>query len=187
MARMRFSRDYRESVVLGNGCRLRFRLVRPKDAPLLVQIFEQLSPEARYQRFFAHKNALSPADLRTLTDCDGTNHLAIAAVADTGAGEEGVGVARFVRMREDPCAAEVALAVVDARRREGIGGKLVGRLSEAAAERGIRRLHYLVLADNLPMKGLMQKVAPHAARGDSRVHGAMISTFVVPLAASGRR
>ncbi len=182
---MRFGRDYREPVILPTGARVRLRLLRRHDAPLLVQIFEGLSAEARYQRFFAHKNALSLADLSTLTDCDGERQLAIVATANASGVEEGVGVARFVRLREDPRAAEVAVAVVDARRREGIGRQLIRRLAEAALERNIERLHSVVLADNLPMKALLQQLAPGASAGTSQLSGATVSTFEVPLPLPG--
>jgi len=181
----RLGRDDRESATLRNGTRVRFRLVRPEDASLILGIFERLSPEARYQRFFSHKSTLSPADLRTLTDCDGENQMAIAAVADVEGREQGLGVARFVRLREDPSAAEAALAVVDAHHRQGLGLRLLARLSEAAAERNIQRLHYLVLADNLPMKALVRRLAPHAAAGRSQVDGGAVATYVVPVPLAG--
>ena len=135
----RFGRGYRECTALADGSAVFLRRLRRRDAPLIVQVFERLSPEARYQRFFAHKQALSPSDLKALTDCDGDRHLAIVALAAVAGAEQGIGVARFVRLREDPLTAEMALAVVDAHQRKGIGRLLLRRLTEAAAERGIRQ------------------------------------------------
>jgi GNAT superfamily N-acetyltransferase len=177
----RFGRDYRERLKLANGTIVRFRLLQREDSPLLVQIFDKLSPEARYQRFFAHKSALSAADLRALTDCDGANHVGIVAVAESDDVEEGVGVTRFVRLRDDPLTAEVAVTVVDAYQRQGIGRMLLRRLFEAAAERGIQRLQHIMLADNLPMKALVRQFAPEARHGSRRWLGAAVSTFVVAL------
>jgi len=179
----RFGRGYRESAALADGSTVYLRRLRRGDSPLVVQVFERLSPEARYQRFFAHKQTLSPADLKALTDCDGERHLAIVALTKVTGAEQGIGVARFVRLRDDPLTAEIALAVVDAHQRKGIGRLLLRRLTEAASERGIRQLLCFVLPDNLPMTALVRQLAPEAKQDHSGSHGAAFSTliFEVPL------
>jgi GNAT superfamily N-acetyltransferase len=183
---LRFDPGYRECAKLANGATVYFRLLRRRDSSLLVQMFDQLSPETRYQRFFAHKQALSPVDLRTLTDCDGENHVAIAAVTKAGKVEGCVGIARFVRLREDPLTAEIALTVVDAHQRKGIGRLLLRRLIEAATERGIRQLQCFILAGNLPMITLVRQFAPEAQQRCVRLPGATVSTltFRLPLRCS---
>jgi GNAT superfamily N-acetyltransferase len=177
----RYGRRYRECAKLANGSTVWFRLLRRQDSSLLEQIFEKLSPEARFQRFFAHKKELSPADLSTLTDCDGENHIAIAALTRTGNVEEGVGIARFVRLREEPRNAELALAVIDAQQRNGIGRLLLRRLIEAATERGIRQLRGYILADNLPMTTLARQFAAETQQASSRLPGASLSTVAITL------
>jgi GNAT superfamily N-acetyltransferase len=179
----RFGRGYRESAALADGSTVYLRRLRRGDSPLVVQVFERLSPEARYQRFFSHKQALSTSDLKALTDCEGEHHLAIVALTKVAGAEEGIGVARFVRLRDDPLTAEIALAVVDAHQRKGIGRLLLRRLTEAASERGIRQLLCFVLPTNLPMTALVRQLAPEAKQDDSASHGAAFSTLVfkVPL------
>ena len=51
---------------------------------------------------------------------------------------KGVGVARYVREADDPTVAEVAVTVLDAYQRRGIGTLLTRTLGEVAAENGIR-------------------------------------------------
>jgi len=179
----RFGRSYRECAALADGSTVWLRRLRRGDSSLVVQVFERLSPEARYQRFFAHKRTLSPADLQALTDCDGDNHLAIVALAKVAGAEQGIGVARFVRLRDDPFTAEIALAVVDAHQRKGIGRLLLRRLTEAASERGLRQLLCFVLPENVPMTALVRQLAPEAKQDLSESHGAAFSTLVfrVPL------
>ena len=179
----RFGRGYRECAALADGSTVCLRRLRRGDSTLVVQVFERLSPEARYQRFFAHKRALSPSDLKALTDCDGDNHLAIVALTKVAGAEQGIGVARFVRLRDDPLTAEIALAVVDAHQRKGIGRLLLRRLTEAAAERGIQQLLCFILPDNAPMTALVRQVAPDARQDRAGPHGAVVSTLIfrVPL------
>ena len=57
--------------------------------------------------------------------------------AQTG---EGVGVARYVRLDEDPEEAEFAIAIADDWQGRGLGRVLLGELVDAARADGLRRL-----------------------------------------------
>lgn len=162
------------------GTPVALRLVQSHDAELLIRAFEQLSPESRYRRFFGHKNALSPDEVRQFTDCDGTNHFAIGAVIEGADGsEEGVGVARFIRLPHDPRTAEAAVTVVDAFQRRGIGSLLARRLLSAAAERGVDRLEFSVLSENQPMIVLLRKLALGAnVRAETSLGGTAVKVVV---------
>jgi len=65
-----------------------------------------------------------------------------------------VGIARYVRDREDPHAAEIAVTVIDGWQGRGLGTELLARLSERACQEGIRRFTAAVAADNAAMTGL---------------------------------
>ena len=81
-----------------------------------------------------------------------SDHEAIAAFEpDTGAL---LGIARYVRSREDPQAAEVAVTVADDWQRRGLGRALLDRLTYRARREGIRRFSALVLGENRPALGL---------------------------------
>ncbi len=179
----RFSLDYRERQPLANGVPVTLRLVRSSDATLLVRAFERLSTESRYHRFFAYKKALSPAEIRYFTECDGAKHFALAAVIERADGtEEGVGVARFVRLADNPLAAEAAVTVIDDYQRRGVGRLLIERLIWAAAERDLGQLHFLVLAENKPMLALLRRLDPAVKHEIDAQFGARAVKFVVPLA-----
>src|SRR5215813_10393760 len=141
----RFDADYREKVVLKGGTEVVLRLVRPDDKPLFVAGFARLSPESRYFRFFTGKDHLTDAELRYLTELDGENHLAIGALGPDG---QGAGVARFIRLAQEPEVAELAVTVVDSMQRKGLGRILSERLMAAARERGVKRLRAEILAEN---------------------------------------
>lgn|GEM_PF-1174704 len=179
---LRFSGEYRERLLLGNGIPVAIRLVRPTDAALFVRGFERLSTGSRYHRFFGYKKALSPAEIRYFTECDGVNHFALGAVVERADGtEDGAGVARFVRLAGNPLAAEAAVTVVDAFQRYGLGRLLFDRLLCAAEERGVRELHSLVLAENKPMLALLRKLGPTVKHEIDAQFGARAVKFVVPV------
>lgn len=164
----KFGEDYRERVVLRDGTHVLFRLIRPEDKALLVDGLARMSPEARFRRFFSHRDRLSPSELAYLTELDHDRHFALGAGlvgvgADEDATTRGLGVARFVRL-EDPTCAEAAIAVVDEIQGQGLGRMLFERLVSAAAERGIKVFRFEVLAENDSMLGLVDSLFPGASR-----------------------
>jgi GNAT superfamily N-acetyltransferase len=145
---------YEEAVVLRDGSRVTLRAVQPGDKELLRRGFERLSPESRFRRFLTSKRQLTDAELVYLTELDGIDHVAIGAVA----GDDGVGIARFVRSAADPKIAEVAVAVVDDWQGRGLGTLLLVRLAAAARERGIERFAGQALASNQAILDLVAQI-----------------------------
>jgi GNAT superfamily N-acetyltransferase len=123
---------------------LRIRPLRRGDDELLDRILAGMSDQSRYRRFHSPKPRLTAADRARLMDVEGRDHLALVAFAADGAP---IGVARAVRVGGEPIAAEVAVAVVDARQGQGVGTELVRRLARCAAAAGIERLVADVLAE----------------------------------------
>jgi GNAT superfamily N-acetyltransferase len=128
------------------------REIRPDDKPLISAGFARLSPQSVYRRFLSAKPSLSAAELRYLTEVDGVDHYALVALS----GPSIVAVARFVRLRDDPAAAEVAVTVCDELQGRGVGKALGLVLADAARERGIRSFTADILAENVPARRLMR-------------------------------
>jgi GNAT superfamily N-acetyltransferase len=152
-------------VKLRDGTAVVLRLLRPEDKQLLVDGLARLSLQSRYRRFLEPKAKLSSAELKYLTEIDGVNHFAIGAVLDRpGEPEQGLGIARFVRLPGEEAVAEPAIVVLDEFQRRGLGGLLLRRLVDAARERGIRSFRGLVLAENVPVRTLLRERLPDAAQ-----------------------
>jgi GNAT superfamily N-acetyltransferase len=141
---------------LRDGSEVTIRELTPRDAPVLAEAFERLSPESRDLRFLSAKPRLSTHDLEYLTDVDGHLHEALGAV-DVATGK-GVGVARFVRLDPHAPVAEVAVTVVDGWQRRGLGTLLLEKLSERARVEGIERYTALVSGENRAVVGLLDAI-----------------------------
>src|SRR5216683_930913 len=115
-----------EPYILRDGSWVAIRPVRPEDGPLLTDGFARLSARSRRSRFFTGKVRLSEAEVRYLTNIDHHDHEALCAVSRDG---RGVGVARYIRDRDETASAEVAVTVVDEWQGRGLGGKLLALLS----------------------------------------------------------
>ena len=85
-------------------------------------------------------------------------HRAPPASRPTSRREQGLGVARFVRLHDEPTVAEAAVTVVDDVQRKGLGRLLATTLAEAARERGVHTFRADVLADNEPMRAIMAEI-----------------------------
>lgn len=107
------------------------------DTRSVLQVFDGLGAHSRALRFLTAKPRLTTADLRQLTDVDQCRHVAILAISVQHG--RAIGVARFVRDREHPDTADVAVAVVDAWQDRGIGTLLSHTLVRRAHEVGVRR------------------------------------------------
>lgn len=163
MTERRFDQDYREPVTLRDGTAATLRLLRAEDRELLERGFEKLSERSRYYRFFTPKPRLTEAEARYLTDVDGEAHVAIgASVAAPDGGEEGLGVARFIRLADEPDVAEAAVTVLDDAQGKGLGSLLLLRLIAAARERHVKSFRCWVLAENKEMLSLLHELLPDA-------------------------
>lgn len=134
-------------------------LVRPitaADAPKLLDAFHRLSSASRYRRFMSHMGTLSPEVLRYLTDVDPHDHVALVALDPSLEGEPIVGVARCIRLAEEPAVGEVAVTVADTHQGRGLGTLLLGLLSLAARAEGFRTYRAYVLQDNDAMVALLE-------------------------------
>lgn len=140
-----------EEFTTRSGLRLRMRSLMPTDAPYLVQIFEQMSADSRYMRFnqpleyvseervweeaerIAQTTRQHSGGLIVFTDLPDSSNTAVAA-------------ARYVCIGEGT--AEVAMSVIDAMQKQGIGSWLMHKLVETARRDGVRLLTADIRNDN---------------------------------------
>lgn len=154
--------------VLADGTRVTIRPIRPDDGDELRRAFARLSPTSRYRRFFVQTPRLTDETVRYLTHVDGQDHVALVATTDSNdlKSEIGLGVARFVRLADDPSVADAAITVVDEAQGKGIGRLLLSELAAAARERGVRSFRGDVLVSNGPMRHLLEEAGATVREGD---------------------
>lgn len=142
-------------IVLRDGTAVRMRPIRPQDAPRLVTLYDRLSGDTRYQRFFSVMHRLPPDWARFLAGVDHRLRLALVVEAP-GDPDTLIAVARYEPAGE-PGLAEVALVVQDGWQGRGLGARLFGELLDAAAVNGIERFRAWVLADNRRMLDIIER------------------------------
>ena len=142
-----------ERVLLRDDSVVVIRQVRSGDAPLLADGFARLSAESRQLRFLTGKPSLTPAELRYFTEVDHHDHEALGALNPVDG--RGLGIARYIRLAEDPEGAEVAVTVIDDWQGRGLATELLSRLADRGREEGIHHFTALVAADNAAVAGLL--------------------------------
>jgi GNAT superfamily N-acetyltransferase len=133
--------------------------VEPTDHHAIADAFEQLSDDSRYMRFLAHRDMLTPDELRYLTVVDHHDHEALVAV-DAG---RIVGVSRYVRDPTRPAVGEVSVIVAEDWRRRGLARTLLLRLGDRARVAGIRRFEGSALPHNHAAIELLRGLGASAA------------------------
>jgi GNAT superfamily N-acetyltransferase len=144
------------AVKLRDGSRVEIRALGPGDRRGLAAGFARLSEESRYRRFLTSTPRLTETQLTYLTDVDHHDHEALVAIDP--ASRDGLGVARFVRSRDDPAQAEFAVAVADDWQRRGLGTALLRQLAARARDEGIVRFTGLVSEGNQPVRHMLEGV-----------------------------
>jgi RimJ/RimL family protein N-acetyltransferase len=151
-----------ERIRLKSGLAVDIRALEPTDGPALTAAYERLSDETKYKRFMAAKPHLSRRDVVYLTRIDGDRHVALVATL-AGEHDQIIGVARFVRLPEDPETAEFAIVIGDPYQGDGLGSALMSRLAQAATGHGVKRLRGTMLAENTGAHKLTRRLAGELA------------------------
>ena len=149
--------QYEEHTQTSTGVDIFVRPIRPEDAPLLVELFESLSPQSVYRRFFTPMKRLPHSMLARFTQIDYDRHIALVALSVSNSQESMLGVARVI-LAHNPKEAEFSIVVGDPWQGKGIGAALLQRCISIAKERGIEKVMGAVLAENTQMLALGKKL-----------------------------
>jgi RimJ/RimL family protein N-acetyltransferase len=165
---------------LPDGASILVRPIRPDDKRMLEDGLRHLSDESVQRRFLTLKRSFSRSELRYLTEVNGRDHVALVAEYPGEPVRRLIAVARFVRLADDPTAAEAAIVVADDWQRRGVGTQLAELLAAEARHAGIRRFTATMASDNVAAHKLMHRLSTHLEQHHSG-HG--VSELVLDLAA----
>jgi len=134
------------------------RPIKPEDAPLLVQLFESLSPQSILFRFFSPLKMLPNKMLARFTQIDYDREIALVALWGPELNEKMLGVARVITDVYNRKHAEFSVIVGDLWQGKGIGAELLKRCLSISKERGIEKVAGIVLPENTQMLALGKKL-----------------------------
>lgn len=139
-----------------DGTELFIRPIRPEDAPLLNGLFDTLSEQSVYYRFFGPLKELNPDMLVRFTQIDYDREVALVALPEVDRIRM-LGVARVIH-EPDGETGEFSVLVGDPWQGRGIGAELLRRCLLIAREQGLRRVWGIVLPANRRMLALARRL-----------------------------
>ncbi|MCB0922995.1 MAG: GNAT family N-acetyltransferase [Mycobacterium sp.] len=161
-------------VSLADGSELMLRPVLPGDTDRASHPSVEFSADTLYRRFMSTR-APSPALMDYLFQVDYVDHF-VWVLVDGGDGPV-IADARFVRDVADPASAEIAFIVADGYQGRGIGSLLMDALIIAAQVGGVHRFTARLLAENHPMRAILDRYEPEWDRDEP---GVVTTEFEVP-------
>ncbi|ETR78784.1 GCN5 family N-acetyltransferase [Afipia sp. P52-10] len=158
--------EWRRTLEVKDGWRVRVRPIRPEDEPLLIELAQQVSPEDLRLRFFAPMKTFTHAFFARLTQLDYARAMAFAALDEA---DKIIGV---VRLHADANyeTAEYAILLRSDLKGRGLGWALMKLLIAYAKSEGLKSLTGQVLRGNQAMlrmcRALGFSVRPDPDDGD---------------------
>lgn len=151
---------------LADGTRVLVRPLVPEDRDELVARYGALSPRTRRLRFVSAPAHLSERLLTHLLDVDYVDRHALVATLVDEPGSPSIGVARYLRSRDDPAVADAAVTVIDEHQGRGIGTLLLTSLVAAAMANGIEVFTADILWDNSELLDGLRAVGARVVAGE---------------------
>ena len=167
-------RNYHAVEQLKNGLSVTVRAIRPDDKDRITEAFRNLERESVYTRFFGFKKELTQEDLKTATEVDFENVVALVVTRAEGQVETIIGSGRYVA-GDAPGGrrhAEVAFLVEEDYHGLGIASRILRHLTAIARDKGIAAFEAEVLPENKAMLAVFARsgLAMSQSREDGVVH-----------------
>ena len=154
---MRPPPDLRDSLTLADGTVVTIRPITPDDAGIETEFIARLSPQTRRYRFLSGLKELTSEMLRRFLNVDFPHEMALVATIPLQGRERQIGVARYAAGSQ-PHHVEFAVVVEDEWQGKGLGPALLERLFAIAELAGYAGIEGVVLAENLGMLKLMERM-----------------------------
>ena len=150
-------------VGLRDGREVTLREIVEADAPEIVQAFDRLSDQSRYNRFMQHKKQLDDATLQRGVRPRPGHDFAFVATIPAADGIDIVGAAQYVRAGDDKSmgkgkTCEFAITVAEDWRGNGLAARVLGSLVRRARRDRYETIEGWVIAENAAMLALARKL-----------------------------
>lgn len=153
------AKNFEATETLKSGLSVKVRAIRPDDKAGMLEAFGRLDPESVYTRFFQYKPLLSNRELKTATEVDFENVVALVVTIESGGREVIIGGGRYATIASSsgPRRAEVAFMVEEDFHGQGIAGRILSHLAGIAREQGVSRFEAEVLPQNKAMLAVFSR------------------------------
>ena len=153
------------------------RPVLPRDAAILADFVRSMSHETRYFRFISHISELTPRMLASMSHIDYDREMALLAMIKRDGKDLLIGTARYIDNFDDN-SCEFAVVLADEFQGLGLASYLMRQLFQVAADKGIKVMKGIVLAENKRMIDFCRHLG-FAIQRDPEDFGQVIATITL--------
>jgi RimJ/RimL family protein N-acetyltransferase len=161
-------------ITLRDGEKVLIRPLRPEDGALYPDFLAEVTADDLRLRFFAAMRDVSPGLIDKLVHYDPAHAMAFIAVEEPSGRMLGV-----VRLHDDSTGegAEFAILVRSHLKGHGLGWLMMKCVIAFAQEKGLKKVHGQVLAENATMLKMCEELGFHATDGGEP----RVKTVTLPL------
>jgi GNAT superfamily N-acetyltransferase len=141
-------------LTLKDGQNIFLRPVLPTDGSLLVDLFNQLSPQTIYLRFLSNLSALPEEWVYRFTHVDYKKDFALLGLVKEGEEDEVIAVGRYAYDVRTGMT-DLAVAVRDDWQHRGLGKALLSKVVEIGRANGISRFESMIAPHNETIKSML--------------------------------
>lgn len=152
-----YPQQYIKTIRSKTGERIVLRPIRPEDEPLEAEMFEYLSKETIYFRFFGYVPQVTHKFLSRFTQIDYDREMAIVAEVTKDRKKRLAGVVRLVSEPFNE-SAEYAIVIADPWQGQGLGKIMTEYILDIAREKGIKKITASVMTSNEVMIHILRKL-----------------------------
>lgn len=149
-----YPRQYESRLNLKDGKEVFIRPVLCTDGPLLVDLFNRMTPQSIYLRFLWRLPALPEDMLHRFTHVDYKTEFALVAVVEEEGKKAVIAVARY-SFERDENTTDLAVAVRDDWQGRGLGKPMLAKLVEIGKEQGISRFSSMMAPENNAIRKIL--------------------------------
>lgn len=142
------------------------RPLRASDKDYLKEGYGLLSLKSKFQRFFSYQSELSEEQLKFYTETDGQDHVAWGILNVSRLRHIPAGTGRYIKLKNEPGMAEVAITIVDQFHNFGLGSLMVALLNFVASHSDIKKFRYHIHESNKSILKLLQGIGKQVGRID---------------------
>jgi acetyltransferase len=171
------------------GQRITVRPLRGDDAPLLVDIFDNMTAESRYRRFHQTVENVSATrkqqEAESIAQANPKRNLGLIAFSETQ-GKQNVPIGAVRMVLTEPHEAEIAISIRDDFQNMGIGTQLMNLLAEKAKQQGLERLVADIQNENVAIWRVIKKLPYKVQRTPEGNYSRIVISLNSPQDGIGR-
>jgi acyl-CoA hydrolase/GNAT superfamily N-acetyltransferase len=155
--RGKYMEEYEAHRKTKTGLEILLRPIKISDEPLVRDLFNSLSNQSLYLRFFSPRKYVPHESLQDIITVDNAKGVSILAIIQEEENEKVIGLGQYF-MNDTDYSAEVSFATSDNYQNNGITSVLLAHLTFLAQKNGLLSFTASVLAENRSMIHVLKKI-----------------------------